>query len=373
MLHTNFFDKKIIFSLWIVIIGILFSSRFQPQPISANEIAQIKATANLEQQARLYRQLIERVGPAQAQEDLFRSGLRFSGQTHLLNHTIGDYLYEKYGPAGLVLCKDYFLSSCYHGFVLHAIGQGGMTEVGKTLEKCRENGPTTLMQCTHAVGHGYLANFGYKNLLTALETCDKTAEIVSDFKVFNCYDGVFMENIWGVHDGSPSSDRWVHDDDPVYPCNDPRIDEKYLMGCWSNQPALAYQLFRGDISKVPAICKQIKNQAHQQMCYDGLARQIHPIMGKSITETLELCGLMPEDKWVDFCIVTNAASSFAVGDRDLPFELCANTRERNRSDCFVRLFNTMGMYVKDRQEFRVLCLKISDYQWRNECVSSFRR
>lgn len=372
-MSETFFQKKVIISLWVIIIGLILSTKFQSQPASSNEIAQIKAATNLDQQVKLYKNLIERVGPLQAQEDLFHSGLPFTGQTHLLNHTVGDYLYEKYGTSGLIQCKDYFLSSCYHGFVLHAIGEGGMPEVAKTLEKCRENSSQTFMQCTHAVGHGYLTNLGYRNLVEALKTCDETKETIADLPVFSCYDGVFMENIWGVHDGTPSPERWVRDSDPIYPCNDKRIDDKYLLGCWSNQPALAYQLFKGDISKVPPVCMQIKNQAQQQMCFDGLARQIHPLTRGGVSKTFELCGLMPEDKWVDFCLVTNAVSSFSVGDRTEPFELCSRMNDPGKSDCFSRLFATMNIYINNRQEFQSLCLKVEDYNRRNLCLNSFKR
>jgi hypothetical protein len=367
-----FSDKKFIVSVWIIIIGLFVAMKFQPQVTSGNEIAQIKATANLEEQVKLYTQLIKRVGPTQAQEELLRSGMPFDGQTHLLNHTVGDYLYVNEGAAGLINCRDYFLSSCYHGFVLHAIGEGGMPAVVKTLDECRKVSPQTLTQCTHAVGHGFLTNMGYGNLIEALETCDEAGELVADMPLFSCYDGIFMENIWGIHDGKPSPERWVKEEDKAYPCNDPRIDDKYLLGCWSNQPALAYQLFNGNVSKVPAICMQIQDQAQQQMCFDGLARQIHPLTRGDIVKTHELCGLMPEEKWVKYCLVTNATSSFSVGDRVGPFELCSSVDDSFKSDCFSRLFSVMSAYIKDTRELQSLCLRIQDHTWRNHCASRFR-
>lgn len=364
-----YFDKKIIFSLWIII-GFIVFLHFRPQQTAANEIAEIKASSNLSRQVELYRQLIKKIGPEAAQNELFRSGLPFTGQTHLLNHTVGDYLYEEYGTSGLLQCKDYFLSSCHHGFILHAIGNGGMPEVTETLNICRANGGAIFTQCAHAVGHGFLAYQGYKNLVQALETCDKTVETVKDFPLFNCYDGIFMENIWAVHDGEPSPDRWVKPEDKHFPCNDPRIAYKYLLGCWSNQPALAYQLFRGDISRVPAVCMELTDEKLKEMCFNGLARQIHPITG-SASEVLQQCSLMTEEKWINYCIVINATSFFSVGDRTLPFEICSAIGEADKNSCFRQLFDTMNIYIGNKQEFHAVCLNISDYWWRNECVNSY--
>jgi len=335
------------------------------------EITEIKATRNLQEQIRLYKSLIERVGPEEAQIELFKSGLPFTGETHLLNHVVGDYLYEKYGPAGLLRCKDYFLSSCYHGFILHAIAEGGMPQVVETFKSCLKEGPTVSSQCAHAIGHGFLANLGYKNLIKALETCDEAVATMSEFPTFNCYDGVFMENIWAVHEGEPSPDRWVKPDDFLYPCNDARIAEKYILACWSNQPSLVYQLLQGDIKKVGEVCEKVANEEYQQMCFDGLARQIHPLTEGQSFKTLSLCNLMPSSKWVNFCIVANAGASYSVGDRDVPYEICDQINNLGKSDCYNRIFSMMQSYKKPGEDFKKLCTKISDPNWRKECQKVF--
>src|SRR6185503_15409650 len=139
----NFLKKyqQAIFLIVILALAAILLSTSNPNskkktaPVADNtEIQQIKTTNNLQEQVGYYKKLIERVGPIQAQEDLYHSGLPFTGQTHLLNHTVGDYLYEKFGAAGLSQCKEYFLSSCYHGFILNAIGTGGLPEVAKVME-----------------------------------------------------------------------------------------------------------------------------------------------------------------------------------------------------------------------------------------------
>ena len=349
--------------------GILsLGTRFQRDNSVNIEITEIKATQNLDEQVKLYTKLIERVGPEQAQIGLLESGLPFTGQTHLLNHTVGDYLYQKYGPAGLLQCQDYFLSSCYHGFILHAIADGGMQKVAEAFGYCRKEAPAVFSQCAHAIGHGFLANAGYKNLIQALQTCDQAVNTMSEFPAFNCYDGVFMENIWAVHDGKPSPDRWVKTNDTQYPCNDKRIDDKYILACWSNQPSLAYQFFQGDIKKVASsVCAKVKKLEYQQMCFDGLARQIHPLTQGQSSKTLELCSLMPSQQWNNFCVSVNAGASYAVGDRDAPFQICANISPEGKNECYGRIFSYMKAYQKGAEDIKSLCAKVSELDWRKKC------
>ncbi len=352
--------------------GILsLGSKFKGNSSAGAEIAGIKATQNLNEQVKLYKKLIARVGPDQAQEALFKSGLPFTGQTHLLNHTIGDYLYEKFGAAGLLQCKDYFLSSCYHGFILNAIADGGIPKVAEAFDYCRREGPAVFSQCAHAIGHGFLANVGYKNLIQALQTCDQAANTMPEFPAFNCYDGVFMENIWAVHNGQPSPDRWVKPSDVQYPCDDKRIDEKYILACWSNQPSLAFQFFQGDIKKAATVCAKVKKPEFQQMCFDGLSRQIHPITEGRVGKTLELCALMPNSQWVNYCVATNAAASYAVGDHNVPFAICAQAPESGKQDCYGRVFGSMGAYKKPNEDLKSLCSKVSETDWRRKCEENF--
>jgi hypothetical protein len=337
-------------------------------PDDSNEIAQIKSTKNLTAQTKLYKALIERVGPEQAQEDLFKSGLPFTGQTHLLNHTVGEYLYDKFGASGLIKCKDYFLASCDHGFVIKAIGAGGLVEVSKVMEVCQGAGPTVFVQCAHAVGHGFLASEGYRQLPLALKLCDEANAMISHFPLYNCHDGVFMENIWGIHEGKPSDERWVSADDPLYPCDAPLIAEIYRNACWSNQPSLMYQQFKGNIFKVGQFCLAVQNAEYKETCFNGLSRQIHPIAADSIDKTFRLCGLLPKN-WINYCLQTNAVSAFSVGDRDVPFKICATITKDFVAECYNSLFDIMHAYAKTSKEYLMFCDKILESEWRNKCKS----
>jgi hypothetical protein len=309
------------------------------------EISQIVATESLEVQISAYENLIERVGPEQAQEELYRSGITFDGQSHLLNHTAGDWLYKEYGVEGLVYCKDYFLSSCYHGFVLNALARDDSDAmIGSMMESCRAAGEARVApQCAHAIGHGLLAWYGYANLLQALSRCDQISDALPGFPLFNCHDGIFMENIWGVHSGEPDPNRWVKQGDLVYPCDDPRIGEEYLRACWSNQPSLAFQFTQGSIAKVADVCSAVEVGELQYTCFDGLARQVQPLTDGSIERVLSLCAEFP-DAWESECLLTMSSSYFSLGDRVMPKEICEHMEGAPQQRCFERMKNLEQVY-----------------------------
>ena len=92
--------------LFIPLVGILtfylssslfsFSINNANKEFAGDMIVKIKATEDIKVQSKFYLKLIEKIGPEKAQEEFYHSGLPFNGQTHLLNHTVGDYLYKKY-------------------------------------------------------------------------------------------------------------------------------------------------------------------------------------------------------------------------------------------------------------------------------------
>lgn len=363
--------------IFILVVATIFltlgSFLYKPQAPKQNvlssktypEIEPIKNAKSLDEKVKLYKTLIEKAGPVEAQEQLQHSGLPFDGETHLLNHTVGDYLYDKYKTAGLSFCKDYFLSSCYHGFVIRAIGDGGIELLKEVIKSCKEKGEHVIIQCAHAIGHGFLAFDGYKYLIRALGDCDLLSQKSRDFPTFNCYDGVFMENVFAVHDdGKPSPDRWLNKDDPIYPCDEPKIPNQYIKACWSNQPSWMYQLFGGDLHKVAQNCLNVEDPQYQTTCFDGLARQIHPLTSGSVDETFRMCSLMPEG-WVDPCIVSISKAFFSVGDRKAPFEICS--RIHSKSLCYQELITIISVYIKDKWERNKVCDQFINKAWVSDC------
>lgn len=329
----------------------------QQSSIYSQEIVAIKETKNTMRQASLYKKLIERVGPIEAQEQLLRSGLPFGGDTHLLNHEVGEWLYDTYKEKGIIYCKDYFLSSCYHGFLIPVIADGGFKNLKHVMDLCIQAGKTTAVQCAHGIGHGLLAWEDYASLPKALADCDSVAALSSEFTVYNCYDGVFMENNWAVHNGVPSPDRWVKSDDPTYPCYDSQIDEKYRKACWSNQPQVMYKLFNGDIDKIVVECQNIRAIEYQDTCFDSIARQINPLTGGNVLKVFSLCEMMPVG-WKSKCVQSNVSAFYSLGDRRTPFVLCDMIPPTGKAGCYEILQQRINSYTNNFSEKIALCSQI---------------
>ena len=357
--------------LALITIGLAFLI-FQAPSVTdpASEITRIKALTDIGAQGTELQKLLERVGPVETQELMFRSGLPFTGQTHLLIHVVGDYIYDQYGVAGLPYCRDYFLSACYHGFIINTLGDHGLAGMTEVMEKCEEAGPGVAAQCAHGSGHGFVAWHDY-NLLAALKMCDELGERTtrpSPFPFFNCYDGVFMENFWGVHNGVPSEKRWVKADDIYYPCNDPRIAEKYLTACWANQATLAYQHYQGDFRKTALFCDSVEKSEYRAACYNNFARQTHPVSQGQKDQVFALCSLATGETWKNDCILTNVTAAWSVGDRENPYEICAATQGSLQNGCFGRIISMINYhYGANPREKNTYCDKIAVISHRQAC------
>ncbi len=351
-------------------------SKVKQSSSTGNEIELIKTTTDPDQRAVYYRELIERVGPVEAQELLLRSGLPFTGETHLINHTLGTYLYEKHGIEGISYCRDYFLGSCYHGLLLNVISGDAEKDkqvVEKIVKHCKDAGPGVLPQCMHGVGHGYVPAVGYSNLFLALEQCDKLAATVQGFEQYNCLDGAFMENIWGVHSGEPSPDRLVKESDLLYPCNDSRMKPHYVNPCWSNQPSLIYQYSQGSIPKVSDVCMGLDQEAAKKTCFDGLARQIHPITENKAEKVFALCNEI-NSEWQSYCYLTNVNAAFSVGDRKMPFDICPQLEAPAKAECHGNLVSNINYYASSKLQNDEWCNLIKDDEAsKSHCLQGFRR
>lgn len=335
------------------------------------EITAMLQAKNTPEKLTLYRRLIERVGVKQAQEDLFLSGLPFTGETHLLNHLSGDYLYKTEGLAGILNCKDYFLSSCHHGLILNAIAKEGTESLSKIMDICYERGNPVSVQCAHGIGHGLLAWLGYKKLPAALMQCEFLHTQDPSFPIFNCQDGIFMENLWAVHeDGKPSRDRWIREKERHYPCTEARLKESWRDACWSNQPSVMYQMFKGDLSQTAEGCEEAPEK-YRDMCFNGLARQIHPLTKGKVREVFSLCALLPENRR-SACASTIATSDYAVGGRKLPFEICAQSPAENKETCYQNLFSIMRTY-QNAESAEKTCSPIQEKKGKDLCLSSLKR
>lgn len=331
------------------------------------EIQELRSEARPEVQRKLVTALVSRLGPEAAQEELLRSGLPFTGDSHLVIHTVGGLIYEKYGIPGIVHCRPYFLGACYHGFLLDAVGERGPDVIPGVWSLCRQAGPATMMQCTHAAGHGLLAWNKY-SVPDALANCDATAARMESFAPFNCYDGVFMENVWKLHhvhgpEGGEATTGLEHT------CDAGQLQQKYQSACWGNQVTVLYNSFHGDLAKIAQKCDSLRDKANKESCFDGLARQINPVARGSADETFRLCGEATSGPRRNDCLIINAEAAFAVGDEvNMPFEICRRIDDSARGNCYERLSSLIAVYAGTNVgRAEELCARIGERKYVDRC------
>ncbi len=304
------------------------------------------------------RKLVERLDVEETLELLEHSPLPHTGEGHLAIHQIGFYAYQKYGLDSILKCRDYFLYGCYHGAIIEAASDQGFEAIAKMTDKCKSN-PARYFQCVHAAGHAILAIWDYPNMPDALKTCDEIYEKEKDFPnaLSSCHNGVFMENLFGVHDwgtGKEIERKWLSED-PYYPCN--AFGEKYQRGCWLNQAARIYQMNGGDIVKTSQSCQKVDNPQYVEWCMDNLARQIHPLTNGDIAKVFTFCPL-EGDAWRENCITINAGSYYSVGGREEAIAICQRVLPQTKESCYNTI---LGQLVSDPisvEQKKYLCQKL---------------
>lgn len=313
------------------------------------------------------RKLVERVDVEEALEILNKSSLPHTGEGHLVVHQIGFYAYKKYGVDSILKCKDYFLYACYHGTIIEAASDQGFESIVKMTDRCKASS-VRYFQCVHAAGHSILAMWDY-DVPKALETCDNLYEKEEKFPeaLSSCHNGVFMENLFGVHDwgsGKELKREWLSEDS-YFPCN--HFEEKYQKGCWLNQAARIYQMQKGDIGKTTEICEGAGNEQYTAWCMDNLARQIHPLTLGDPIKSFQFCQQVGA-KWYDNCVVVNAGSFYSVGGRNEAIFICSQVPPQVKSECYNRVIGQIVSDPIEKSEKEKLCQKIEP-PFTNQCAS----
>lgn len=329
------------------------------QILSADQTVRLKAT----------RQLAERVGIEEALEILQASDLPHTGEGHLAVHQVGFHAYELYGTAAILHCKDYFLYACYHGAIIEAASDQGLTTVAAMAEVCKAS-PGRYFQCAHAVGHALLAMWNY-DLPEALADCDEVFGQEQEFPdaLSSCHNGVFMENLFGVHDwgtdATPKRD-WLRDDEYYFPCTE--FEEKYQKGCWLNQAARIYTMVGGDIARTQELCEKAGNVQYTEWCIDNLARQIHPLTAGDVGQVLKLCSEVGP-YWYEKCVVVNAGSYYSVGDPVTAITVCQTPLSPSaKTDCYNTVMGQLVSDINIDQRGKEKLCQTMEEGYREECL-----
>ncbi len=242
-----------------------------------------------------------------------------TGDTHLIGHEVGEVLYGKHGIDGLRQCSQSFLMACYHGLVIRAVGNEGERNLGTIFEVCKSD-RNLLIQCTHAVGHGLLAWTGY-DLARTLTMCNQVSEEVR----YNCFDGVFMENVY--HAFKPRSVLTEPSlNNPHDLCQS--MENGHQRACYANQPPYWFDQYHGDLKRVGTACGELADSTNREACYDGYARLTYTMANGDPGRAGEFCQVLGESR-TDACFLSMAlaSSSYRSDSSHFAQAVCASVRD----------------------------------------------
>lgn len=320
---------------------------------------QIELNQNNPKRLALMRVLAYKVGPEVAIQLLNSSSLTRYGETHLVAHIIGEVAYELYHEKALPFCQNDQLNGCSHGAILTAVSDVGFDGVKKMISYCKTLSAFKNHMCLHAAGHAFTAQADY-DVYAAIKMCD-SLEGYEQQDMEHCYNGLFMENVLGDHNGlTPPQHPYLSESDLLLPCN--KVDEKYQSGCYLNQASWWYRVFKGDIKKTAGQCMQIPED-YQRECADSVGRIISTATLNNLILINTNCNYMKESL-ADKCKNGIAMSVFALSDENLPFKICSMTSVNGKKECYLDLYSFMKLNDLTQDKISSLCQKIeTEYQY----------
>jgi hypothetical protein len=258
---------------------------------------------------------VKAYGPRATTERLHELSASF-GDCHESAHLAGRYSYEVYGEESFKLCSSECHSGCYHGATEAYFKEHGTANLEANLNTLCSSELNGFLshQCVHGIGHGLMAWTSY-DLPEALEGCN-----LLSLRKDSCWTGVFMENIVGglakadIEKPGADSDAAVHftkylSDDPLYPCNDPKLDEKYRGSCYFLQTSRMLQIFGTNFEKVGDACATAP-ALYQRSCFESMGRDVGGTFRKDAPGAIAACGNAPLGSARTGCIVGAVQDSF---------------------------------------------------------------
>lgn len=237
----------------------------------------------------------EKHSPDEIRKAFVAEGSNLSyNDAHALAHIVGEVLYKKIGPSGIVACGTEFEYGCYHGFAGRMLEEKGMDSINDVNEGCLASpGP---LGCLHGVGHGILAFLGNDQLLQALKACD---DLHQSSPIGGCFGGVFMEyNFNTMQSPSGVEVRQFAATQAFEPCASLRSELQ--RPCYFDQPAWwhAAALPNGSeaerFERDGELCSGVRGKVNRDTCYQGIGNVVAPTSGLSQPIMREWCGTMPD-------------------------------------------------------------------------------
>lgn len=256
------------------------------------------------------------------------------GHCHQLVHVIGRAAADKLGDVARAYDQgdDFCWSGYYHGVMEAVLAEIGYKNVKSRINTvCKSMGDKERYSffhynCVHGLGHGVML-VHQNELFDALGTCDNVGD---RWERESCYSGVFMENIMAEFNPDHAT-KYLKKDDLMYPCN--AVKGQYKQQCYLMQTSHALQSNGYDFPAVFTLCDGVE-APFKATCFESLGRDAS---GQTISDpvrTRDICMLGGNFDARNNC-VTGAVKDFIGYSRSLERgrKLCALLESSLRDPC----------------------------------------
>ncbi len=299
------------------------------------------------------------------------------GSCHDSAHEAGRFSYEIYGDESFEECSAECHSGCYHGATEAYFKEHGTANLAENLNTLCGDELNAFFshQCVHGIGHGLMAWTSYE-IFDALESCN-----LLDKRQDSCWTGVFMENIVGglakanAEKNPGQADHFTEylSDDPHYPCNHPRLEEKYRSSCYFLQTSRMVQLFGSDFKKVADSCGAAP-EVYQRTCFESMGRDIGGTFRGNAAGAIAACASAPKGDLRIGCLSGAAQDAFwdpSGAPAALAFcKLITDIAEK--SGCYQTIFGRAPEILVGAAERKSFCEK-AESAYQSDCLAQITR
>jgi hypothetical protein len=278
---------------------------------------------------------------------------------HRIVHTIGsaslarnDGDVAKTFSQGQATCN----SGYYHGILERAF-YGATTErelQDRATSVCRssaiENVQWLRFSCLHGLGHGLMIQTGYR-LPIALHICDGLGD---SWDEQSCAGGSFMENFFSTYN---VKSQWVKLDDPLYPCDDKLVPQRYKISCYLIVTSHVLTVTHYDWQRTARICAGVEKQ-YRPICFESYGRDASGYTQHEPKRIVDLCGYARAGR-IDcmFGAAREMTSNYANGTR--AGQLCALAARPDRTRCYLGIGTIVGSMHTGEAARRAECQRVS--------------
>lgn len=224
-------------------------------------------------------------------------------------------------------------------------------------------------ECLHGLGHGLTVFYDY-DVFKAVKHC---GELVEDWEVDTCSNGVFMENI----DSYLSEDQGMFENDNIfYPCN--KINPKYAPACYHHQNTFMLVKNNYSISDTFSDCDNIAPQEYVKYCYRGMGRQLAPVSSsieipvdpkKNFSQSIGIC-TKGQTQFQENCLMGMLRVVIDQDSLEKGFAYCKFYPEQFKHNCYSLLGVWIQMIYESSNAQTNQCSQAEDLHYFDVCMNS---